>query len=87
MLYKAIDVWRRDGDRAKRYRCFEVISTGRFCVQSADFYPISNDTPQREFHERQFVELFLSQPPDERSTTFDSLADAIAHHDREFGNG
>jgi hypothetical protein len=38
-LYRAVDVWERDKEHAVvRYRCLESLSTGKFHVQSADFY-------------------------------------------------
>jgi hypothetical protein len=86
MLYKAIDVWKRESNRAIRYRCFELVPDGTFCVQSADFYPLTPEKTKGDFLERQFVELFIEQAPEERSKAFQTLEDAIAWHDREFQN-
>jgi hypothetical protein len=86
MLYKVIDVWRRTDAGAIRYRCFELIPSGHFCVQSADFYRDALSASKAEFLDCQFVELFLEQPPDDRSVTFATLEEAIARHDLEFGN-
>jgi hypothetical protein len=86
MLYKTIDVWKRSDGVAVRYRCFELIPGGQFCVQSADFYPLSSDRAKDYFLERQLAELFLEQAPNDRSGTFETLEEAIAFHDREFGS-
>ena len=62
-----------------------VIETGRYWVQSADFfYPTSVESVanQRRFFDHQFVEL-LSED-EERSPTYETLAAAIAAHDAEF---
>ena len=84
-LYRTIDVWRRRAGVAIRYRCFEVLASGAFCVQSVDSYRISSTVEQVRFLERQFIELLIEQAPDERSATFSTIEEAIADHDREFG--
>ena len=66
-----------------RYRCFEILSQGRYCVQSCDF--VSPD--QRAFLDRQFVELLSEAAPDERAASYATLEEAIAAHDREFDDG
>ena len=76
---------RLDG-RALRYRCFQVIPGEGFCIQSADFYKLPIDAEQTHFLDRQFVDLVIEQAPDERSVTFPSLEDAIAHRDQEFAD-
>ncbi|HEX4006697.1 MAG TPA: hypothetical protein VHX60_11020 [Acidobacteriaceae bacterium] len=86
VLFKAIDVWKRlDDGGAIRYRCFELIPGGRFCVQSADFYRTPLGDKSGGFLDRQFTELFLQQAPDKREQrTFATLEEAIASHDEEF---
>ena len=83
-LFKAIDVWRRLDGRTVRYRCFQVIPGGGFCVQSADFYRLPIDAQQAHRLDEQFVDLLIGQAPDQRDLTFPSLEEAIAHHDQEF---
>jgi hypothetical protein len=81
-LYRAIDVWeRKDSHTVVRYRCFESLDTGRYSVQSADFY--HEGTPPAN-SDVQFVELFTEQDPAERSGEHATLKDAIAAHNREF---
>jgi hypothetical protein len=84
-LYKAIDVWKKvDSDTVVRYRCFESLNSGRFCVQSADFYRIPADADQVRNLSSQFVELLVEQDPAERSREYATLAEAITAHDKEF---
>ena len=80
--YKSFDIWKRRGaHELVRYRCFEDCSTGRFCIQSADFYrlPITND--QIQSLEKQFIELLLDQSLFERGESFASIEEAIKNHD------
>jgi len=38
-MFKPIDIWKRlDHTTAVRYRCFQRLTDGQFCVQSADYY-------------------------------------------------
>jgi hypothetical protein len=83
--YRAIDVWeRKDVRTVVRYRCFESLDTGRYCVQSSDFChygkpPVNLDD--------QFIELFTEQDPAQRTGDYETLKAAIAAHKREFGEG
>jgi hypothetical protein len=82
---RAFDVWKRNGMAGLvRYRCFEDITTGRFCVQSADFYksPVTIDRVSQL--EMQFIELLLEESPFLRSGSFDTVEEAIAEHDKSF---
>jgi hypothetical protein len=84
-LYKAIDVWKKaDKETAIRYRCFEALDSGRFCVQSADFYTLPLDAKQVANLTRQFVDLFIQQNPAQRSSEYSTLGEAIAAHDKAF---
>jgi hypothetical protein len=84
-LYQSVDVWKRiSKTRAVRYRCFRDLSSGRFSVQSADFYGIPLDPKQAADLEKQYVELFAEQDPDERAGSFDSLEAAVEAHDKDF---
>jgi hypothetical protein len=83
-LFESIDIWDRRRGEAVRYRCFRVLATGRFCVQSSDFYRLPIDEKQDSSHERNFLELLIEQAPDERDETFASLEEAIAAHNRAF---
>ena len=80
---KSIDVWERTDSQIIRYRCFELIPLGGFCVQSADFYSAKTD-PQKSFLDQQFLELLTDQNPMERNKVFPSLEEAIEAHKQEF---
>ena len=84
-LYQAFDVWKRiSKTRAVRYRCFRDLSSGRFSVQSADFYGVPLDPKRVVDLDKQYVELFAEQDPDERGGRFDSVEAAIEAHDKDF---
>ena len=86
-LYQAIDVWRRiSSTRVARYRCFKNVSSGKYSVQSVDFYQVPLDPKQAADLERQCVELIAEQPPDERAGSLESIATAIEAHDRDFSS-
>jgi hypothetical protein len=85
-LYEAIDVWRRiSPKRVTRYRCFKNLSSGRYSVQSADFYQMPFQPKQAANLDRQSAELIAEQSPDERAGSFESIEAAIEAHDRDFG--
>lgn len=84
-LYKPIDVWRRVGStRLVRYRCFEVLPDGGFCVQSADFFDVPLNEKAAAQLERQWLELFGEEAPESRSGVHSSLQAAVEAHDRSF---
>jgi len=68
-----------------RYRCFKNVSSGRYTVQSADFYHLPFDQEKAAELEQQFVELFAEQTPDDRAGSFESIEAAIEAHDRDSG--
>jgi hypothetical protein len=85
-MFKAIDVWKRISDsEAVRYRCFQCLQTGKYFVQSADFYRWPGNPDQSAQLERQHTELFIEQGPDARSGAYETLEAAIKAHDAEFG--
>lgn len=84
-LYEAINVWRRADDQTLAcYRCFRDLRSGRYAVQSADFYPAAFDGVRTQFLEKQYLDLLRAQDPFEREQGFDSLEDAIRAHDLQF---
>ncbi len=86
-MFKAIDVWKRISDsEAVRYRCFQNLQTGKYSVQSADFYPLPENPTQSAQFERQHIELFVEQAPDERTGAHETLEAAIEAHEAEFGS-
>ena len=86
-MYKSIDIWKRlDGKTLVRYRCFEILTSNRFCVQSSDYYYLPLDAPQLARSDRQFLELLIGEAPEVRTETYPTLEEAIRMHDLEFGN-
>lgn len=86
IFYRPVDVWhRKDPEALVRYRCFEVIPLGKFCVQSRDTYrpPFTGETATAL--ERQLLELLAEESPDLRSGLHDSVEEAIRSHDEDFG--
>lgn len=86
-MFKAISVWKRISDsEAVRYRCFQNLQTGKYSVQSADFYRLPENLAQSAQLERQHIELFVEQAPDERTGGHETLESAIEAHEAEFGS-
>ena len=82
-LFEQINVWRRvDESESVCYRCFRLLPDGGYSVQSADFVRL-NHTDQQDFN-RQHVELFLEQSPDDRGGLWPTLEAAIENFQREF---
>lgn len=84
-LYKPVNVCRRvkDGEIVV-YRCFELLPSGGFVVQSADRIrePVNLDDLRQ--HERQLWELFCDVAPEDRGEIYPTLEDAIAAFDADF---
>lgn len=84
-MFKTITIWKRlDDTKALCYRCFQRLTDGKFCVQSADYYYLPIREEQVRMLERQFLELFLEEAPDSRSLLYPTLEEAIASYDAEF---
>lgn len=84
-MLKAIDVWKRlPNGRVVRYRCFEVLGSGGYCVQSADFFAFPIDDAQLRFSEKQFLELLIEEAPMERCPVYPTLKEAIDAHEHDF---
>jgi hypothetical protein len=82
---RAFDVWKRgDENSLVRYRCFEDMRTGQFCVQSADFYQSPVTEERISQLEKQFIELILEEHPFSRSGSFGTIEEAIADHEASF---
>ena len=86
-MFKAIDIWKKlDDTTSARYRCFQRLTDGLFCVQSCDYYHLPIREEQIKLLDRQFVELFIEEPPDQRSELYPTLEEAIAVYDAEFAD-
>jgi hypothetical protein len=87
-LHEQINVWRRLPDnRICCNTCFRVLDTGRYWVQSADFFTQGAPGSVAEQERRAafyFVDLLSEN--EERGGTYETLAAAIAAHDAGFEN-
>ena len=84
-LHRAIDVWRRqDSETLVRYRCFEVIPLGKFCIQSKDFYQAPFGEKACLDLDHHFMELLVEASPDLRGGLYDLLEEAIRGHEEDF---
>jgi hypothetical protein len=82
-LFEQINIWHRiDDSESVCYRCFRLLPDGGYCVQSADFFR-PNEIAIQDF-DRQQVELFLDQSPDERSGLWSTLDEAIRKFQKDF---
>ena len=83
-MFKSIDVWQKVNEfTALRYRCFQRLDNGHYCVQSIDSYHLPIRENQRIMLDQQFIELFIEESPDQRSPLYPTLAEAIAAYDEK----
>ncbi|MCB9399311.1 MAG: hypothetical protein H6510_15975 [Acidobacteria bacterium] len=62
--------------------CFEDLESGKFHVQSADFYDATREDSQ--YLNDQKLTLFRENPPNLRTEGYDSLSLAIEAHEQAF---
>ena len=86
-LFKEISVWRRVNDKTLlQYRCLQALPEGGYFVKSSHFYHEPIDREQ--INQAQFYFLdgmvgdALIEIPRER---YETLEEAIASHDNDFG--
>lgn len=86
--FREVMIWKRlDASSAVRYSCLHDIKSGRYAVQSEDFFRLPLEEKQFRYFEMQFVELLIETSPFERCKWFDSLEIAIAAHNLDFSRG
>jgi hypothetical protein len=85
-LLRYIPIWRRKAEGIVLYRCFEVLGSVGFTVQSADYFTVESLQARVPELEKQLLELLIEQSPDERFRTHLSIEKAIEAFDAEFGN-
>ncbi len=84
-LLRAFDVWKQQASgEIIRYRYFENLSNGHFCVQNADFYRMPVTPDHLTQLDMQYIELILEEPPCSRNQSYSSITEAIEAHDRLF---
>ena len=89
-LFKEISVWRRiDDNTLVRYRCLQMLPDGGYCVKSSHFYyyPLKLDDEQIKQAEFYFVDgMFQDALLEITKETYETLEEAIAKHDKDFGD-
>lgn len=86
-LFKEVRIWKRTGkNEAVRYNCFQRLTDNKVFVQSADYFHLPTDRKSVQELECQIAELFVEDSPENRSDPYDSLAEAIAGFEQDFGN-
>jgi hypothetical protein len=83
-LYRYIPVWRREPEGVKLYRCFEIVGTGGYVVQSADYFTSKTWRDREAWMEDQFVELLQEQRPEERIAPRPSIEEAVDYFESLF---
>lgn len=84
-LYREISIWKRVNESmAIKYNCFEIVGLKKFCVQSADYYSFPLNSQDTADLHQQYLELFLEEVPEERSSAYDTLEEAIKNFDDDF---
>jgi hypothetical protein len=53
-------------------------------VQSADYYHLPLNEKQVETLDKQFLELFIEESPDRRSSLYPNLEEAVAKYELDF---
>lgn len=82
-LYRHVPVWIRTPKGCALYQCVELLGRG-FMVQSKDYF-YEGDVAQGIAHsQRQFVELLIESAPEDRTTVYPTLEEAIAQFEREW---
>ena len=85
-LNRSIDVWKREGGSLICYRCFEVVGESLYWVQSKDFIHFPMDESHLKTHQRNFLELLVEEAPDEPTSTFATLEEAILRYEAAVGD-
>src|SRR5688500_19137956 len=76
--YLEIKVWKRRGDDTViLYRCLKDLESGKFAVQSADFFSLPIDAARFVDSDKQFLELLMEVSPRDRCEWFPAITDAI----------
>lgn len=85
MKYEKIDVWKKVDDKCLiRFRCYKVLGKEKYYVQSSDYFYLPISSEKLMLFESQQLELFLDIEPNERTSSFASLEEAIDEHEKEF---
>ncbi|MDC8014376.1 hypothetical protein [Tahibacter soli] len=85
MVYQEIRIWKKIGsDMAVRYFCLLDISSGKYRVQSADFFRLPVTAEQVKFFESQAAELFIETSSAGVDDWHVTIEKAIEMHEKNF---
>ena len=82
--YRRIDVYEHTGEQVLRYVCFELLSSGTYAVQSADYLRADQTDGQVLELEKQVVSLFQDMAPDDRLPACSTIKEAIEQFKARF---
>lgn len=83
-MFKLINIFKRENNVLKVYRCFQSVENNCFFVQSMDFFHEPLDVQSINNSNLQLLELFMDECPTNRIESFPTIEDAIKHFDEEF---
>ena len=84
-LFKEVKVFKKINNECLiLYRCYELLSKNKYCVQSKDYFYSPFTEEQINNSNLQKLELFFETLPNERSELYSSISDAIKAYDLEF---
>ena len=83
MIYRSFSIWDRSDEGLYRYRVLENLSTGKYAVQSRDFFGKKPTVLKNWLMDldQLFVELLSEKDPEERGGAFDTVQEAIKGFD------
>ncbi len=81
-LYKRIDIWKKIDDKTwTRYKCYEVLSLGKFFVTGQSYYRKGFDDVEHKTYAESFFEiLFLDGLEGYIQDAKDTIEEAIAEY-------
>jgi hypothetical protein len=84
-MYRQINIFKRiDETNIVIFRCFERLDVNKFCVQSADYFSLPINDSQLKNSEKQLLELFIEEIPDNRSDLHHTIEEAVKHFINDF---
>ena len=86
MLFREFNVWKPlDEKRIIRYRCFEVLPSGKFFVKASDCLYEDSEKEDWDNLERYFLEsLFFGILEELAENASDTIEEAVAKHEADF---
>jgi hypothetical protein len=87
-MYRAFSVWDRSEEGLYRYRMFENLRTGKYCVLMRDYFGKNSSIPKDLLFnlEKYFVELLIEMAPEDRNGAYETTWQAIEGFDKYSSN-